>query len=261
MAPVQGNFLGWSVAAWWSWWFLGPCKLSKLWTTRGYLQMQELQWQKHAKVLTLYRSYTSHTSSASRRGMSLVTWCELRQLTAPAEVEWIVFCQVDSSRTRPSLSTRPFWGILPLSSSWPKELCCVQYLRPSSSHHRLLPMWWRTLVKLGPITPWAMVSCNAIAPANSFHIQLPWDLPRAHSTRKVKSIRLLPHPSLTIRQCQLVHSHCKSILFHLIPGSDVNSTNMMKSITSLECGGIWWPSSELVAATILEAFLGHLKGS
>ena len=163
MAPVQGNLLGWGFAAWWIGWLFGPSKLFTLRKTRRNFQMQELQQRKYVKVPRLHGSYASKASFASRRGASLVTWCELVSWLFFAEVEWVVLCQDNPPNTRSSLSTRPCWRTVSLSSSWSEEIRYFRYLRPSSSHDQLLSMRWRTLDNLGPAAPWMMVSCNAFA--------------------------------------------------------------------------------------------------
>ena len=86
----------------------------------------------------------------------------------------------------------------------------------------------RTVVKLGPVTAWEMVSSDAFMTTISFHLQLPWNIPRTHITRQNKLVRLLPHTPPTIRQCQIIYSRCKSIS---VPVSSPNLISIIVSIS------------------------------
>lgn len=98
-----------------------------------------------------------------------------------------------------SLSTRPFWSTLSMSSPWPQELRRLWYLRPSLPCYRLLSLRCPTFVTMAPVTPWGMVSSDSFTTSNRFHIWMSRNLPRTYSAREDEPLRLLLYSLTSIR--------------------------------------------------------------
>ena len=67
-----------------------------------------------------------------------------------------------------------------------------------------------SLCPVGSTTTREMVSSDAFASTNSFHLQLPWNVSWTHITRENQLVWLLLYSPLMIQQFQLIHSSCTS---------------------------------------------------